>query len=312
MKKAIITGANGFVGRALVNTLIAEGYEVFAILRCEQPFFTEKENINPVICDLQEISTLPQLVSQRDIPVFFHLAWAGSGKLSERVDIALQLEQIQGTVEAMKVAADLGCKKFIVSGSIMEEELSALVDDRQARPSMSYVYGAAKKAAHGFTLPLAVDLGIDLIWTQITNTYGVGEQSERLILSTLKKCIKRESLTFTAGTQNYDFIYIEDVARAFCAIAEKGIPFSSYVIGSGSPKPLKEFLLELQESVAPELEFVFGELPFTGVNLPLSAFDCRLLQEDTGFQPCVSFREGCVRTAGWLEREQGSDLLVNR
>ena len=51
---------------------------------------------------------------------------------------------------------------------------------------------------------------------------------------------------FTAGTQNYDFVYIDDVARAFRLIGEKGKPFHEYLIGSSTARPLKEFLLEMK------------------------------------------------------------------
>lgn len=303
MKKAIVTGANGFVGRALVKCLLSEGYEVFAVVRGETSFFEDMNNVMPIVCDLRNISSLPKLLPSEKIDVFFHLAWAGSAKQSERTDYQLQIQNLQGTIEALKVSASLSCNRFISSGSIMEEELNLILHKNQALPGMSYIYGAAKQAAHGFLLPLAVELGVELLWTQITNTYGVGERSERMVISTLKKCIRGECPTFTAATQNYDFIYIDDVAKAFCAIAEKGIPFSNYIIGSGQAKALKEFLLEMQQSVAPELDFIFGDIPFTGVNLPVSSFNTDSLKKDTGFDPTISFSEGCARTYRWLEGE---------
>ena len=66
---------------------------------------------------------------------------------------------------------------------------------------------------------------------------------------------------------------------------------------------VREFLLEMQSAVAPELDFQFGDLPFTGIDLPLSAFDCAQTQADTGFRAEISFAEGCKRTMAWWKKE---------
>ena len=149
--------------------------------------------------------------------------------------------------------------------------------------------------------PLASSLNIDLIWAKITNAYGPGEYSPRLINTTIRKCLKKISPEFTSGTQNYDFIYIDDLAKAFYLLGEKGIAFKSYVIGSSNAKPLREFLLELKDSVAPDIDFIFGNVPYSGTNLPLRSFDTSELEKDTGFKASISFKEGCIRTKQWLE-----------
>ena len=98
---------------------------------------------------------------------------------------------------------------------------------------------------------------------------------------------------------NYDFVYIDDVARAFRLIGENGKPFHEYLIGSSNARPLKEFLLEMQASIAPQLPFRFGDIPFTGIDLPLDRFDCSQTEADTGFRAEISFAEGCRRTMAW-------------
>jgi len=82
-------------------------------------------------------------------------------------------------------------------------------------------------------------------------------------------------------------------------IAENGKPFHEYLIGSSTARPLKEFLLEMKQSIAPDLDFVFGDIPFTGIDLPLSRFDCGQTERDTGFRAEISFAEGCRRTCEW-------------
>lgn len=157
-------------------------------------------------------------------------------------------------------------------------------------------------AAHIMCSATSSELSIEYLNGKIINTYGVGEESARLVNSAIRKCIAGISPEFTAGTQNYDFVYIDDVAHAFRLIGENGKPFTSYVIGSSYAKPLKEFLLEMKEAVAPDLPFKFGDVPFTGIDLPLSDFDCSKTEKDTGFKAQISFAEGCKRTFEWWKK----------
>ena len=49
----------------------------------------------------------------------------------------------------------------------------------------------------------------------------------------------------------------------------------------------------MKSSIAPDLDFVFGDIPFTGINLTLEDFDCSKTEQDTGFKAEISFAEGC-------------------
>ena len=169
------------------------------------------------------------------------------------------------------------------------------------KPGLGYIYGGGKLIAHVMCMSVAVDIGIDLIWPEITNAYGVGEFSPRMVNTTIRKVIRGEAPQFTAGTQHYDFVYIDDVARAFYLIGEKGKPFHEYLIGSSTARPLREFLLEMKASIAPDLDFIFGDIPFTGIDLPLEKFDCSQTERDTGFKAEISFGEGVRRTMEWLK-----------
>ena len=60
----------------------------------------------------------------------------------------------------------------------------------------------------------------------------------------------------------------------------------------------------MKAAIAPELDFIFGDIPFTGVNQPLADFDCTKTETDTGFKAAVSFGEGCRRTRDWIKREE--------
>lgn len=299
MKKALVTGANGFVGSALVRELLANDIEVISLDRnwcCNNI----PKNARFVPHELSDSTKLPKIISDRDIDVFYHFAWAGSAGAA-RADVELQLNNVKWTVDCLRAAKEIGCKKFVCAGSIMEHETVSAVYKQDNRPGLGYIYGSGKLAAHTICASVAADIGIDLAWAKITNAYGIGELSPRFVNTTIRKIIHNEPLEFTSGAQNYDFVYIDDVARAFRMIGDKGKAFRHYLIGSSNAKPLREFVLEMKYALAPEKEFKFGDVPFTGVSLSLDDYDCSLTEKDTGFKAGISFSDGVRKTMEWLQ-----------
>ena len=301
MKSVIVTGADGFVGSATVERLLHSGVQVLALdLGETSRRLATHERLVYRACDISDPEALRAVIGNHSYDTFFHFAWAGSAG-PERMEVVLQTQNALTAVSCLKVAHAAGCRRFLCAGSIMEYEVEAALHAQGSRPGMAYIYGMGKHLAHGLCKTTAAQLGVDLLWPMITNAYGVGEYSPRFINTTLRKMITGEPLQFTAATQNYDFVYVTDVAKAFCLIAEKGKPFCEYMIGSGHARPLKEFILEMQQACAPEAVPIFGDIPFTGTNMPLSVFDITDLQRDCGYEPEVSFREGTRRTMAWLK-----------
>ena len=68
----------------------------------------------------------------------------------------------------------------------------------------------------------------------------------------------------------------------------------------------------MKSSIAPDLDFVFGDIPFTGINLTLEDFDCSKTEQDTGFKAEISFAEGCKKTRDWwleIKNKENSEKL---
>lgn len=302
MKKAIVTGANGFVGTALCNELSSQGIKVIAVVRNEEENIEGIKNIQGisiVYCDLSDFKNLAKIINDRDVDVFYHLAWVGTaGPL--RADSDVQLNNVRYACDTVKACADIGCKRFVFASSIMEYEVSAVMNKDDA-PNINTLYCSAKVAANYMARTIAGSIGVDYIRAVISNIYGPGETSPRLINTSIRKLLNGEHCAFSAGEQLYDFIYIDDAIKEFVAIGEKGKANKTYYIGSQNPRPLKEFLCELRDVVVPGTEIGLGELPFNGVSLSYKEFDIYSVENDTGFIPEVSFAEGIRKTMEWIK-----------
>ena len=302
MKKVIVTGANGFIGTALCRELSNQGISVIAVVRNEEENISNIENLKGlrvVYSDLSEFKNLNEKISDRDIDVLYHLAWVGSaGPLRGNAEV--QFNNIRYTCDTVEACAKINCKRFVFASSIMEYEIEAVMAT-DATPGINTLYSSAKVSADYMARTIAGSLGVNYIRAVISNIYGPGELSPRLVNTSIRKLLNGEHCAFSAGEQTYDFIYIDDAAKTFVAIGEKGVANRTYYIGSQNPRPLKEFLCELRDQVDPNIEIGLGEIPFNGVSLTYTEFDIHAVKNDTGFIPSVSFTEGIKNTIEWIK-----------
>ena len=216
MKKAVVTGASGFVGRAICKELCRNNVEVIAVVRNPEISANDivaNSNIRVVYSDISNIGKLLDMVPDRDIDVFYHLAWEGSAGTLRSDDI-VQLMNVRFTCDAVKACVALGCKRFVFASSIMEYEILAIME-KEVTPSANTLYSSAKLAADFMARTVAGNLGVEYIRAVISNIYGPEEISPRLINTSLRKMLNGEHCAFSAGEQLYDFIYIDDAAEAF-------------------------------------------------------------------------------------------------
>jgi nucleoside-diphosphate-sugar epimerase len=303
MRKAIVTGATGFLGACLVRELASRGMEVIAVVRSgnsDTAALKQHGRVRTVVCPLEEMQGLPCLVKDRDVDVFYHLAWAGTSGV-ERGDVRLQLGNVQAACDAVKAAAEIGCAKFVNAGSIMEYEAIRYIPMDGSAPGLGSIYSTAKQAADFMAKTLAASLSLPYVNAIISNIYGAGEKSERFINTTLGKFLNNERAAFTHGEQLYDFIYISDAARAFYLIGEKGKAYNSYYVGSQAPHPLKEFVIRMRDAVDSKIELNFGEIPFKGALLKYDEFDMSKPSRELGFVPEISFEQGIEKTVEWIK-----------
>lgn len=302
MKKAIVTGANGFIGKTLIKALLERNYEIVALdIRFDDVLL----NNNSVICVNvlnKVVADLKDEIPQNEYDCFFHLAWAGTSGPA-RADYEMQLNNVKIACDYIQLCKSIGCKRVIYASSINEMETYEYLQSDDIEPSGGYIYGTGKLAAHLMGETVAKMNGVEFIPVIITNIYGVGEKSARMVYTSINKLIHKEHCSFTAGYQTYDFIYITDAINSIIEVSEKGKAFNRYYIGSGEPKPLREFLIEMKDIVDSEAEIGLGDIPFKGIDISYSQFDLKKVEKDTGYRNKISFAEGIKMTADYIRAE---------
>lgn len=302
MEYVIVTGANGFIGKTLVNELLKRNYHVVALDIRFDDVLANDERVTCVNVMNKEVAALANEISHRDYLCFFHLAWVGTSGPA-RADYAVQLSNVKLACDYIKLCSKIGCKRVVYASSINEMETYEYLQSDDIEPTGGYIYGTGKLAAHLMGETVAKLNDIEFIPVIITNIYGVGEKSARMIYTSINKLVHKEHCSFTAGYQTYDFIYITDAINSIIAVAEKGKAFNRYYIGSGEPKPLREFLLEMRDIVDPEAELGLGDIPFKGVDISYDQFDLKKVELDTGYRNEVPFAEGIRKTAEYVRGE---------
>lgn len=302
MKKAIVTGANGFIGTHLVLCMLEKGVEVLAIILpgTKNPF-PQSKKLQVLEMDIKDISELPKKLQRADFDCFYHLAWAGVyGEPS--MDYRIQIPNIFYTCEAVKAAKALGCSSFVYPSSVMEYDVMRSSSKADGSvPNKRTTYYGAKQAACLIARHLASQIGIGFVEAIISNIYGP-TLNPGFITSTLLKFLRGEHASFSSGEQFYDFVHIKDAALSLFYIGQCGKHFSSYYVGSENPKKLKYFIMDMRDCVDPNIEIGLGEIETTVVDMNLNDFDTQKIARETPYKQTISFKEGIMMTIDWLKR----------
>ena len=295
MKRAIISGATGAVGTALIRKLIEENVEVLVLARRDSKRLSvlpQHELVTVKPCSLEEMATLPNDTG-REYDVFYHLAWSGTFGPS-RNDMFLQNKNVQYALDAVGLAKRFGCRTFLGAGSQAEYGRTDAVMSETTPTFPETGYGMAKLCAGQMTRSYAHALGLKHIWVRILSVYGENDGAGSMISTTIEKLLNRERPVFTEGTQLWDYLYSGDAANALFLLGEKGRDGRVYVTASGETAPLQDYITRLRDVVAPDAELGFGEYVTAAPPLSIQA-DITPLKQDVGFAPQVSFEEGVRR-----------------
>ena len=301
MKKAIVTGGNGFVGYWLIRELCKNGVKVTAIIKDTNEnisMLSGFEGVDIVYCELAELKTLKGKIVDRGFDVFYHLAWISAGGAG-RADYAVQLQNVKFACDAVGVAKELGCKKILFAGTVTEKIAENILN--LSGKAVNNIYGICKHMTHCLVDVESQRQGIDYVWMQFSNLYGPYSVNGNIVGYTIKELLQGNEAKFGPANQVYDLLYIEDLVYAAYLLGNCNTRCHSYYIGSGQTQKLSEFLIKIGEECGkPEL-IKIGARPDDGTRYEEKWFDITSLKEDTGYEPRVPFEYGLRQTIEWLK-----------
>ena len=304
MNRAIITGATGTVGTAIIQELINQNIEVLVFCRSDSKRVSQIPS-SPLVtikyCSLDELAGVENDTG-KEYDIFYHLAWEGTNG-SARDDYYLQNKNVKYALDAVAAAKRFGCGTFIGVGSQAEygRVEGMLQSNTPTFPTMGY--GIGKLSDRLFTRQYAHQMGIKHIWVRILSVYGPNDGAQSLISSTVNKLLAGEVPQLTKCDQMWDFLYSGDAAKAFVLLGDKGKDGKTYVLGSGEVRPLREYIKDLRDVVSPKSDLAFGAIGYYPHQVMHLQADIKELTQDTGWKPSVDFKDGIERLLHWIQRK---------
>lgn len=304
MKSAIVTGANGFIGGAVCRELLKQGIEVTAVVRNKESlaYLAQYDNLKIVEALLTEYLDIEDKMP-RDTDVFYHFAWEGAyGPVLG--DYKQQIKDMEYTCDAITLAHKIGCKKFVMAGTINELELLQFFHAEENVPRKACIYGISKLACDFMCKTLAADLGILFNVAIIGSCFGPGDHSRRIHNSVILNLLAGKSPTLVSGETMHDWIYIDDVAKMFVCVGRKSANMKNYYLGHRTLRRLQEIVEDVRDEINPDVSLKFGEIQ-SSFAIDYSLVDLNAVYEDCDFEICDNFKDNIRKTAAWLKEQEG-------
>lgn len=275
MKKVLVTGSSGFIGRHAAAEFQRRGYEVVPV--------TSRE------IDLLDIEKTEALVRKIKPTHLAHFAWYGEhGKVWNSRE---NLRWVAASAELYRAFLDSGGQRAFFAGSCAEYDWSFETLGEQKTPcNPQSVYGRSKNVLRKLVQELAHRKSAAIVWGRIFFVYGPGEKEARLAPSILNPLLRNERAIVRCGDHVRDFLHVEDVARAAATLMDSQVD-GVVNIASGNPIKLSEFgKLLARIAGRPDLLTIEHAAPTPDNPLNLVA-DVELLRS-IGFVPKYSLEEG--------------------
>ncbi len=282
--RVLLTGATGFIGSHVARELLGRGHEVHCTLRAA----SDRRRIRDIESRLRIHEGAMGLVPlQADVTV--HLAWyAVPGKYltaPENRDCLKTSRRLLAAVKGRVVFAGT-CFEF-------DTQVGRLREDSPTKPTT--LYAECKDA-----LRRDVEQRPDSAWIRFFYQYGPWEDERRLVPSVIRSILRGEPAKVSPGGQRRDFLHVEDVAAAVCAVAESRLD-GCVNIGSGESPTVGEIVTRIGElGGRPDL-IRLGAVPYyAGESMWIEADNAKL--RSTGWRRKHGLEAGLRHTLDWWKR----------
>ena len=302
-RRVLVTGGAGFVGSHLVDGLLGEGFDVVVLddlstgrLENVKDHLIE-EGFRFIQGDIRDREVLRKALEGVD--AVFHLAAITSVPYSvEHPDITFEVN-VEGTRSLLESCLDLNVGRFIyVSTCAVYGNPKYLPIDEEHPTEPISPYAESKLEAEGLSLSFYKDYGLDVTVFRPFNVYGPRQRNDQYG-GVIARFIERLSsgkppVIYGDGSQTRDFIYVEDVVRAFIgALNCEHASGRVLNVATGNPTSIKELAYMLMRLFgADEMEPLYRDA--REGDIEHSYADISEAKNHLGFVPEVSLKEGLM------------------
>lgn len=251
MIKIFVTGATGFIGRNILPMLDSENVEVACLIRPQsQPFAVGNLKIKKIEGTLEDLTKCKSQIREFNPDVCLHLAWEGIPDYSHKTS-KKNLDQSIALVNFL--LDETTCRKIVVSGSCFEygKALGRLSEENPEENNSAIAW--AKNSLKNYISLRADEKKVDWMWMRVFYAFGPGQREQSLIPSLVLAARKGLPSPIRNPHNANDFVYIEDVARAFVLACTKKANSGVYNLGSGALFKVSDIWTLVQESVSKSL-----------------------------------------------------------
>lgn len=258
----LVTGANGYVGRWVVQALTSAGHQVLEVSRHKPstlPQGAEWKILDVLHCTQEELSVLGE------VDGLIHLAWQDGFSHNA----PSHMDNLPNHYHFLEMFAKMGCQNMTVIGTMHEIGYYEGCVDAQTPCHPRSLYGIAKNALREAFFLLAEQYDIRAKWPRAYYICGDDEKNNSIFSKIIQwEKEGKETFAFTSGKNEYDFIQVEELGLQLALLALHPNATGIYNTCSGTPTPLRDqveiFLKQNQFAIRPE----YGKFPDRAYDSP--------------------------------------------
>ena len=289
-ERALVTGASGFIGSRLCAALRREGVDVHGVSRANQAAAG--------VCwhagNLGDTEATMALVRETRQDYIFHLAGHVSGARSLDAVLPTLAVNLVGTVNILLAAAETGCKRVVLAGSLEEP-------DAADAPVPVSPYAAAKFAASAYGRMFHRLYGVPVVALRLFMVYGPGQlDTTKLVPYVITALHRGDAPRLSSGTRPVDWVYVDDAVEALIAAAVNERAVGETIdIGSGVLTSIRGVVEEIVRQMSPDAAPRFGAVP-DRPSERVRAADTRRAIELLGWIASTPLEQGLASTIDWF------------
>ena len=314
MKRVLVTGAAGFLGSHLTETLLEQGVDVIGVdafrpsydpvrKRAQLASALAHPRFRLVELGLEDL----EAKTAPDVDGVFHLAAQAGVRDSWGSEFAVYLrDNVLATERLLDAYRDRPLDFFVAaSSSSVYGAAERLPTGEEELPQPRSPYGVTKLAAEQLALCYYSNFGLPALALRFFTVYGPRQRPDMAFSRFVEAHLEGRPLpVFGDGRQRRDFTFVEDCVTGILLAARKGRPGRVYNLGAGTPRGLDEVfaVLEKLSNRPVRLE----RRPAMPGDVPVTAADVRRAREELGFVPRVPLEEGLAAQWAWQSARQES------